>query len=41
LSGWWFDIENGDIYVYERAGRSFEVIDRQRADRLVARLTVK
>jgi carbonic anhydrase len=41
LSGWWFDIENGDIYVYERASRSFEVIDRQRADRLVARLTVK
>jgi carbonic anhydrase len=41
LSGWWFDIENGDIYVYERASRSFEVIDRQRADELVARLTVK
>ena len=35
LSGWWFDIENGDIYVYERASRSFEVIDRPRADRLV------
>ena len=41
LSGWWFDIENGDIYVYERASRSFEVIDRQRADRLVKRLTVE
>jgi hypothetical protein len=25
------DIENGDIYVYERASRSFEVIDRQPA----------
>jgi carbonic anhydrase len=41
LSGWWFDIENGDIYVYEPASRSFEVIDRQSAERLLARLAAK
>jgi hypothetical protein len=41
LSGWWFDIENGDIYVYEPESRSFEVIDRQHADRLAARFASK
>jgi len=41
LSGWWFEIAGGDIYVYESASRSFEVIDRQRAERLVARLDTK
>jgi carbonic anhydrase len=38
LSGWWFDIATGDMYSYERASRSFEVIDRQVAERLIARL---
>jgi len=41
LSGWWFEIASGDIYVYESASRSFEVIDRRRAERLVARLSPK
>ena len=41
LSGWWFDIENGDVYVYEPESRSFEVIDRQHADRLIARFAAK
>jgi carbonic anhydrase len=41
LSGWWFEIASGDIYVYERASPSFEVIDRQRAERLVARLVAR
>lgn len=38
LSGWWFDIATGDMYSYEPASRSFEVIDRQVAERLIARL---
>lgn len=39
LSGWWFDIATGNMYSYERASRSFEVIDRQVAERLIARLS--
>ncbi len=38
LSGWWFDIASGNMYSYERASRSFVVIDRQLAERLIARL---
>jgi carbonic anhydrase len=38
LSGWWFEIASGNMYSYERASRSFVVIDRQLADRLIARL---
>ena len=38
LSGWWFDIATGNMYSYERASRSFAVIDRQLAERLIARL---
>jgi carbonic anhydrase len=38
LSGWWFDIATGDMYAYERASRSFEIIDRTEAERLLARL---
>jgi carbonic anhydrase len=39
LHGWWFDVASGSMCAYDRASRSFEVIDRQMADRLVARLT--
>lgn len=38
LSGWWFDIATGDMYSYERARRSFAIIDRQVAEQLTARL---
>ena len=38
LSGWWFDIASGNMYSYERASRSFVLIDRQLAERLIARL---
>ena len=38
LSGWWFDIATGNMYAYERARRSFAVIDRQLAGQLIARL---
>jgi len=38
LSGWWFDIATGDMYAYEHASRSFEVIDRALAERMIARL---
>jgi carbonic anhydrase len=39
LSGWWFDIATGSMYTYERTSRSFAVIDRQIADRLIERLS--
>ena len=35
LTGWWFEIGNGHMYTYERASRSFVVIDRQSASRLL------
>lgn len=38
LSGWWFDIANGDMFSYERETRAFERIDRIAAERLIARL---
>jgi len=41
LSGWWFDIATGDMYAYERTSRSFEVIDRAMADRMIARLPAR
>jgi carbonic anhydrase len=41
LSGWWFDIATGNMYTYERASRSFEVIDRQVAERIVGRLVTR
>jgi len=39
LSGWWFDVASGSMCAYDRASHSFEVIDRQMADRLIAHLT--
>jgi len=41
VSGWWFDIAAGSMYVYERSSRSFEIIDRAVADRLVKRLAAR
>jgi carbonic anhydrase len=38
LSAWWFDVALGTMYAYERTSRSFEVIDRAMAERLVTRL---
>ncbi len=38
LSGWWLDIASGSMYAYGRGSRSFEIIDRHTADRLVGRL---
>ena len=38
LSGWWFDIAAGTMHAYERASRSFEIIDRAVAQRLIRRL---
>jgi carbonic anhydrase len=35
LSAWWFEIGSGSMYAYERASRSFEVIDRERAERML------
>ena len=37
LGGWWFDIASGNMFAYERSTHSFEVIDRQEAERLIAR----
>jgi carbonic anhydrase len=36
LSGWWFEVASGSMYVYDRAYRSFKIIDRQRAEGLLA-----
>ena len=41
LSGWWFDIATGDMYAYERASRSFKVIDRAMAERMTSRLAAR
>jgi len=38
VSAWWFDVALGTMYAYERASRSFEVIDRAVAERLATRL---
>jgi len=38
LSGWWFEVATGNMYAYDPTRRSFEVIDRQTADRLLSRL---
>jgi carbonic anhydrase len=38
LTGWWFDIANGEMFCYEREARAFERIDRAAAERLIARL---
>ena len=38
LSGWWFDIASGTMHAYERSRRSFAMIDRKVAERLVRRL---
>lgn len=41
LAGWWFDIATGDMHAYDRSSRSFQVIDREHAARLTARLLEK
>jgi carbonic anhydrase len=41
LSGWWFDIAAGTMYTYERNGRSFVPIDKEVAERMVARLAAR
>ena len=38
LSGWWFDVASGSMYAYDNERRLFEIIDRQTAERLIARL---
>ncbi len=40
LSGWWFDIGNGDMYSYQRETRSFEIIDRKAAERLISQFNL-
>jgi len=37
MIGWWFDIATGDVFAYEPETRSFEVLDRREANRLLAR----
>ncbi len=40
LSGWWYDIGNGDMYSYQRETRSFEIIDRKAAERLISQFNL-
>ena len=36
LSGWWFDIAKGEMHVYRRETRQFEIIDRNSAEHLLS-----
>lgn len=36
LSGWWFDVGAGTMHAYDRVSRSFKIIDRPMAERLIA-----
>lgn len=36
LGGWWFDVGAGTMHVYDRVSRSFGIIDRPMAERLIA-----
>ena len=36
LSGWWFDVGAGTMHAYDRVSRSFGIIDRPMAERLIA-----
>lgn len=38
LSGWWFEIASGGVYVYDRKVRRFELIDKEMAERLLEQL---
>jgi carbonic anhydrase len=38
LSGWWFNIATGEMWAYERESRTFEIITRDTAERLLKRL---
>jgi len=41
LSGWWFNIAKGEMYAYQRESRSFQVIDRNSAERLINSLSIQ
>ena len=41
LSGCWFDISTGEMYADERDQRTFGIIDRAAAERLIARVTAR
>ena len=41
LSGWWFDVASGSMHAYDSGHRMFEIIDRQMAERLIARLATR
>jgi carbonic anhydrase len=38
LSAWWFDIATGGMFSYERESRSFKIIDRRNAERIIQEL---
>jgi carbonic anhydrase len=40
LNGWWFNIAKGEMYAYQRESRSFQVIDRNTAERLINSLSI-
>ncbi|MFY9316133.1 MAG: hypothetical protein WAO95_11325 [Burkholderiales bacterium] len=37
LAGWWFNMATDDMFSYESASRTFELIERRRAADLMAR----
>lgn len=38
LHGWWFDIKNADVYIYDQEAESFVVLDEKRSEYLLANL---
>jgi carbonic anhydrase len=39
VGGWWFEVSSGTMYAYDRGSRSFKIIDRDMADRLIGDLS--
>jgi carbonic anhydrase len=37
LSGWWFEIGQGEMWIYDRTSRAFEPVSRENAERLLKR----
>jgi len=38
VRAWWFEVASGSMYFYDHGSRSFRIIDREMADRLIAEM---
>jgi carbonic anhydrase len=41
VRAWWFEVASGSMYFYDRGSRSFRIIDREMADRLIAEMPAR